>query len=109
MLRDIDTGDVRTWQAVCDIIAGMESLKRLRIHLCKPAFIVVLACLRPRVQFTRESFIFAPLAEIGKKRDLEVFEVQVDWPVGDDDAWVEEAETGFTLIRLAEGSHPGWQ
>jgi hypothetical protein len=109
VLRNVDTGEIRIWQAVCDIIAGMESLKRLRIHLCKQAFIVVLACRRPHVQITRESFIFSPLAEIGKRRHLEAFEIQVDWPIGDDEAWAEEAEKGFTLTRLAEGSHPSWQ
>ena len=65
----------------------MESLKKLRITLCEQAFIVVLESRRPSVQITKESFVFAPLTEIGKGRDLEVFEVRVDWPVGDDDAW----------------------
>jgi hypothetical protein len=107
--RLVDTGDIRKWQAVCDTIARMESLKKLRITLCEQAFIVVSESRRPSVQITKESFVFAPLTEIGKGRDLEVFEVRVDWPVGDDDAWSEEAEKGFNLIRLAGESHPGLQ
>jgi hypothetical protein len=109
VLRRVDTEAVLVWQAVCDVIGSMEALKNLRLDLCKKAFIVWLVCGRPRVQITGESFVFGPLAEIGKRRDLDVFRVRVDWPLGDVEAWSEEADKGFELIRLAEGSFPGWE
>ena len=77
------TTDIPLWHAACAVIAGMQALRRLRMQLCYEAFASVL----DNGWEDDESFVFGPLVEIARTRELERFEVEVDW-TAEDGAWL---------------------
>jgi hypothetical protein len=77
----------------------MQNLRKLDIQLCHSAFADVLFANNPEKLITNEDFVFAPLVGIGINRtSLEKFEVEVDWPAGDE-GW-DDMDTPFTLTRV---------
>lgn len=89
---------ISTWHAACSVLAGMSSLKNLYVQLCVECFAPVLHVKRPGVQICNEPFVFLPLVEVGRRRDLERFEVEVDWEEGEEE-WAGK-ERGFVLARV---------
>lgn len=71
------------------------------MQLCHSAFADVLFANNPDKLISNEAFVFQPLMRVGKKvKGLRVFEVEVDWPAGEE-RWDEHgSEMGFRLSRV---------
>jgi len=110
------------WNATCSVLAQMQGLKKLRIQLCHSEFydaiigvtyyprgaylvdeyIETFGTLKPvswhpLFRTKDEGFVFEPLLGVARK-DMEVFEVEVDWPSGDE-GW-DERQTEFRIVRV---------
>lgn len=81
------TSESPIWLAACTVISSMQSLKKLRMQLSREAFKPVFKVRDNNgVCNGDELFIFGPLEEISKRRELDVFYVEVDWKARDNNA-----------------------
>ena len=85
-------GGCGAWNAACQVLHDMQSLRTLFIQLTFPAFGPYLW---DGHGFTaREEIVFEPLRKI---RNVESFHVQVDWPESES---FKKGERPFTLTRI---------